>query len=463
MKRSKRLYTLLGALCVISVITIAVSKYEENKEKIKNSDEIILEVESDTVTSLSWEYESTSLSFHKDETWVYDEDEAFPVDEEKINELIEVFASFGASFTIEEAEDYGQYGLDEPVCTISMTTEEKEYEISLGDYSAMDSERYVSIGDGNVYLVTNDPLESFDKELRDMILHDEIPTFDKVTSVQFEGTENYEFIYEEESNATYCEDDVYFVKEGEELFPLDTELVNSYLDNISYLSTTDYVTYNATEEELKTYGLDEPELSVTVEYVTVNEDNTEETNTFVLHISQNPEERENAAEDSEEDITAYMRVGESKIIYKITGDSYDTVIDCSRDSLRHREVLSAAFSDILQLDISLEGNEYTIKAEEKDGEVIYYYNEKEIEINDLKSSIVSLKADSFVENEPTEKEEICLKVYLDNEKYPEVNIELYRYDGSYCLAVVDGEPIALVDRTLVVDVIEAVNAIVLNE
>ena len=30
----------------------------------------------------------------------------------------------------------------------------------------MDEERYVDIGDGNVYLVTTDPMDSFDVELK---------------------------------------------------------------------------------------------------------------------------------------------------------------------------------------------------------------------------------------------------------------------------------------------------------
>ena len=42
------------------------------------------------------------------------------------------------------------------------------------------------------------------------------------------------------------------------------------------------------------------------------------------------------------------------------------------------------------------------------------------------------------------------------------SIICYRYDGNKCLAVVDGEPVSLVDRSHVVDLIEAVNAIVLK-
>ena len=188
MKRAKRIYILLGVLAVVCIAAFAVMQYQEQQEIIQNTDEIILEVDSSTVQSLSWEYESETLAFHKDGTWLYDEDEAFPVDEEKMNALLETFQAFGASFIIHDVTDFAQYGLDDPVCTIDLTTEDTSYEIQLGDYSTMDAQRYVSIGDGNVYLVQEDPLDTFDVELSDLIDNDETPIFDQVESIQFTGS-----------------------------------------------------------------------------------------------------------------------------------------------------------------------------------------------------------------------------------------------------------------------------------
>ena len=74
----------------------------------------------------------------------------------------------------------------------------------------------------------------------------------------------------------------------------------------------------------------------------------------------------------------------------------------------------------------------------------------------------NIPSDQFTDEKPDQKEEIRLTVHLDNENHPKVDIELYRHDGEDCLAVVDGETFALVPRSDVVDLIEAVNAIVLN-
>lgn len=480
MNRSKRLSILLCVLVIFSALTLGVSKYEERKEKIKNSDEIIMELNSEDVTELSWEYESETLAFHKDENWLYDKDEHFPVNEEKINQLLENFQSFGVSFIIEDAEDLSQYGLSAPLCTIHIGLEEETYEISLGNYSEMDEERYVSIGDGNVYLVKDDPLDSFDIELSDMIQHDEIPEFDTVTEIQFAGSENYKAVYKEDNKVTYSKEDVYFVKEGSGELPLDIGNIESYVETIHELNLTNYAAYDVTDEELKTYGLDDPELTVTLQYKVQDEESEEEKEeTVVLHISRDPAEKEKAESEaakssdndksqedteteSEEEITAYLRVGESKIIYQISGLDYEDLMEVSYNAFRHQEVIWVDFEDIRGVKISLEGAEYELIAKEKSKKSIWYYQDDEIETDNFRNALNSLSASEFTEEEPSDKEEISLTLQIDNENQPEVKIELYRYDGNMCIAVVDGEPVSLVNRSHVVDLIEAVNAIVLN-
>ena len=470
MKRAKRIYILLGVLVVVCAAAFAVMQYQEQQEIIQNTDEIILEVDSSTVQSLSWTYESETLSFHRDGNWRYDEDEAFPVDEEKMNELLETFQAFGAAFIIHDVTDFAQYGLDDPVCTIDLTTEDASYEIQLGDYSTMDAQRYVSIGDGNVYLVQEDPLDAFDVELSDLIDNDETPSFDQVESIQFTGSDSYQVIYQEESTYSCCADDVYFREQDGTYLPLDTSLVDSYLSGITGLSPTDYVTYNAAEKDLAASGLDNPELTVTVTYIPETDEDSEEANepvVFTISVSRDPDER-SAAEEAEStededaaDITAYVRIGESKIIYQITGSQYQSLMAASYNDLRHQEVFYADFADVTGLDVTLDGADYTITAQGEGDDRTFSYDGGEIEIGDLQDALEALTASDFTGESPADKEEISLTVHLDSENFPEIRIQLYRYDGEQCLAVVDGQPVSLVSRSSVVDLIEAVNAIVL--
>ncbi len=479
MKRSKKIYLLLGVLIFACVATFSVSKLNEHKEKIKTSGEVVLEIPKDSVKTLSWKYESNDLAFHKNEEnkWMYDGDEKFPVNQEKIEEFLGQFEQFAAAFIIEDVEDYGQYGLDKPVCTINISTEDKTYEILLGDYSTLDEQRYVSFGDGNVYLASRDPLKDFDAPLSEMIDNDKTPKFDKIKSIKFEGTENYSVTYEENSPRAYTDEDIYFTQINGKNIPLDTSRVNTYLSNITYLKLNNYMTYNVSDSELKEYGLDEPELKITVDYTAEDEKGKEKDETFVMSISQDPKEKnakkedkkqeseentDNSGEQEEEEITAYVRVGDSKIVYKITTKEYKNVMNASYDALRHLAVISTSLKEINKIDISLEGNDYTITSEKKGDERTYYYQGEEIDFVNIQMGLRTLQAESFTNEQPTQKEEIKLIIHSDNKNYPITEVKLYRYDAKHCLAVVDGEPISLVDRSFVVDLIESVYQIVLK-
>ena len=474
MKRYKRAGILLGVLVVACAVTFAVSKYEEHKELISASDAIVLEVSGEDVQALSWECGETAFAFHRDEAqaWLYDEDETFPVDQEAIADLLEPFQAFGAAFTIEEAEDYGQYGLDDPVCTVRLSTAGQDYEILVGDYSAMDSQRYVSTGDGNVYLVQEDPLETFSVTLSDLLDRDDIPVFETVSRIAFSGGDAYEITYEEEGGPSYREEDVYFTQRDGETLPLDPDKVEDYLQDIRFMDTTDYVTYNAAEADLSAWGLDDPELTVTVDYTAEDEDGGEVSGTFVLSVSRDPEELaalaeageadEAASGDAEEEITAYARIGDSSIVYQIPADDYTALMAASYDDLRHSEVLPAEAEDVTALSVTLDGQTYTITSHTDGESRSYYYQEELVDLADVQSALTGLTADSFTDASASGKREIRLVLTLDREGDPTVEIDLYQYDGSFCLAQVDGKSVALVARGDAVDLVEAVNAIVLN-
>ena len=495
MKRYKRILVLVAVLVVASLATFALTQYEEKQEQIKNSDAIILEIPAESVTSLSWEYDGGGgLAFNKtDDGWKYQDDEAFPVSEDKVSAILAKFESFGVTFIIENVEDYGQYGLDAPEATLHLATAERSYDIKLGAFSKMDEQRYVDIGDGNVYLVSEDPIDYVDSSLSSMIAHDDTPGFEKVVDITFAGSENYTITRVDESTNTYNpEDDIYFVERDGETVPLDTASVRQYLNTVTSLDLLDYVTYNASEEELAAFGLDEPVLSVTVNYTYTDDNEETVAGTCVFHIGENQEER--AASDksvaeggASSTVTKYVRIGDSRIIYTVDGVDYATLAAASYNDLRHNDVFWADFEIVTQIDIILEGNEHTLISElNEDDERVWYYGEdalvpaateettddseetqaederETLDLSDFESALLALTADSFTDELPGEVEEIGLTLHLDNENFPTVEIRLYRYDGSFCLAVVDGDPVSLVSRSSVMDLVEAVQAIVLN-
>lgn len=522
MKKKGRIIALLIVLVVICAVTFGISRYQQAQEEIKASGETILSVATEDVTKLSWANESGDYAFTKDgDSWKYDGDEAFPVSTESIEEMLSIFNEFGAAFIIENVTDYAQYGLDEPIATIHIETADSSYDISLGDYSQMDEERYVSLGDGNAYLAVNDPLDQFDAVSDDLIDNDSIPEISELRGMDIITAEGeYTFSYEEESSYSYDSDDVYFAQIDGETRPLSTSNVDSYLSTLRALELTNFINYKATDEEIAEYGLDDPDLTLIVEYAppAIDDSSTDDaeaeiaSESFTLTIVRDPEEAaeanaleeesaseatasesgdadtsddttdaDSSEESEEEEITAYARMGDSPIVYQITGDAYNALLLANYDDLRHEEVLTATLDEITGIDISLEGNDYTLSPEE-DGTIAsgslaqssdssdgddesspWYFEGQEVTVDTLVSEIRAATVTEFSDNAPTDREEISLRVYLANEDFPTVDIAFYRYDGSSCLAKIDGESVGYVSRSDVVDIIEAVNAIVLGQ
>ncbi len=465
MKRYKKVFVLLGVLAVICAATFAALRYESHQEQIQNSQTIILELKAEDVTDLHWTYDDTDLAFTRNEegVWHWDEDGAFPVNGDKIEELLEVFASFGVSFIIEDVEDYSQYGLDAPECTIRLTTAQQTHTVTLGAFSKLDEQRYVSIGDGNAYLVNTDPMDTYEIALKKLIQNDAMPDCDVLNTVTFAGTQDYTFTYEEESTASPCEEDAYFT-DGR---PLDTTLVESYMTTLFDLDLTDYMTYNATEEELQTYGLDDPELTITLTHSTQGEDEQMASGTTVLSVSRDAETRakEAAGEELVGSPVGYLRADQSPILYKISATTLTKVLTCGYDDLRHKEAFTADADLITSIEVELEGATHLLTTgpdPEDEGQTLWFYEEQEIDMDLVKADLEALSAAEFTDEQPTGQQEIKLTLHLNHEHFPQIQIVLYRYDGTNCLATVDGESFALIARSKMVDLIESVNAIILN-
>lgn len=505
MKRYKRILILAAVLVVACAATFGVTRYEAQQEQIRTSQEIILQIPSDSVQALSWEYSGGgSLAFRKtDSGWKFQDDEAFPVSEKKVLDILSRFEQYGVTFVIEQVTDYAQYGLDQPECILRLEAEEETYTLKMGAFSKMDSQRYIDIGDGNVYLVEEDPMEYVHSELSSMILHDDTPGFETVADITFSGSQNYTIVRTEESPDTYNpQEDLYFTEYNGKTVPLDSASVQQYLNTVTSLDLLEYVTHNATAEELQTYGLDAPLLSVTVNYsyTDTDEDGKDITHseTCTIHISENPEERAAcdaavANGDASTPVTKYVRVGDSQIVYTMDDVDFGILRAAAFDDLRHKEVFWGDFDTVTRMDIALEGETHTLTSlltgEEEEQTRVWYYGEapqspsgeetaetteaatdateesapeEGLDISGIQNALLALAADSFTQASPTEMEEIRLTLHLEDPNFPTVEIALYRHDGSFCLAAVDGSPVCLIPRSQMVALVEAVQAIVLN-
>ena len=161
MKRGKKLLILAAVLVVVAGGAFAALEFIPDEEAEVTESEVIYSLDAATLTNLSWTCDGETVSFdYNGEDWTYADDADFPLDPTRLNTMLSTLEEVTAAKTIEAADDLAQYGLEEPECTITVTAD-TETVISVGSETSLDGLRYVSIGDGSVYLVDSGIYSSF--------------------------------------------------------------------------------------------------------------------------------------------------------------------------------------------------------------------------------------------------------------------------------------------------------------
>lgn len=326
MTRGKRLLALFGVLVVLMASLWVVTRLNSEDEEAEPA-EAVVTVDTAAVTELSWQYGDVTYQYVKrDSGWIDPADETFPVSPTAMDTLLAAINGMVPEKTITDVTDLAEYGLDAPVCTIHVQGDE-EYSILIGGESAMGSYRYVTMDGNTVYMVDDSIFGSFQVERYAMLRQESIPVLNNVTSVTIERKNgNIQLRYENEE---------WHSLEVDEETLLDTDLVKGFMDDISTLYWSYTVTHNATEKQLKEYGLQKPAAVMTVEYAEKTQKPTDltdsdgnaimetitEEKTFVLELG-------NATEEG-----VYARLQGSNMVYEIYESHAYEILNISVEDL----------------------------------------------------------------------------------------------------------------------------------
>lgn len=428
------------ALCAVIAI---VSGVEKHIDKISTVSEDIVNIDVDALTQISWTADSKTLTFVKgDDGWTQSGDDAFPVDQEKISNLLEHFAPLTASFVIEGVEDFGQYGLDDPTATATLTTADGDTTLQFGTYSTMDSKRYVTLGDGTVYLIDDDVTEALSTDHDDFMQTDAVPDYDTIDSIVATGETAFTASYLPDETHTYTDDYDYYAVDGDSYTALADSKIKSFITKLKNLDYTDYLTYRASTADLSVYGMDAPTETFTVTYT-----KDKEQGSFALAFAK-----------GQDDGNYYFRMGDSEIICKMDEDDYNDITATTADTLRPDEALSLDWDSVTNVEFTLDDTTYTITHK---GDK-YTLDGAEVDFDDIQSAVDGLDINTYNTETSNKKQEIAVTVHLDNKDYPTLTLYAYQYNGENCLVALNNTTLGFAKRSLVVDLQEAVNAVVLG-
>jgi len=439
MKRKKKMLLLLACLVLLVGLTLAVTRLNPGDAGTAQPEadlETVFSLDPASVTALSWSY-SEDLAFHREgESWVYTADPRFPLDQSFIQKILEKLADVTSSRTIEGVENMDEYGLQVPVCEISVTANGTEYQLGIGLESGLGGMRYFSNGDGKVYMVNAAVLSVFKYGLYDLLTLEEIPYMGKFTGLSVEaGEKSYTIEKDAESGRAYADSYVWFMGDK----TLDNELTETFIGGVADVTWENCVNYYA--EDLSEYGLEEPAATVTLYY-----DETETTEegeellhpkTFKLHLG------------DETDGGRYACLPGSRMVYTVKEKLCDSLLSTSYQELLPDEVFTLVWEPVYQVDIIHGGKTYELietthmvtddEGNEKE-KTEYLLDGERVAASSIFYVINTLGSDGYATGvTPEGSEVIRFVIYRDRKNFPEVELAFYQYDSTRYLTVLNGE------------------------
>ena len=475
MTRGKKLALLLAALIAMIGATAAAFYLNPSDDNTAAEATSIFTLDTDAVTALSWTYDQQTVDLAKtDGTWSYAQDSAFPLNESYVDTMLTALSDVGATKTIESVSDLSQYGLDEPVCSITVSTD-TDATLSIGNETEMGGERYLSLGDGNVYLVDASLLDAFAYDLYDIAQKEDLPDMNDVTSFTIDtASGRLELVHLEDSGLAYSDHYTWFCLQDGEYLTLDTELTADLVESVTYLAWGNCVDYKATADTLADYGLDHPAATVTVEYTESTQVDTGETDDDGEPIYETREESKQFTLELGDytDEACYARIAGSQMVYLVDASICDSMVYADYTSLRPDDVLVMDWDTVTSIDIFLNDATYTIEFETEevtadDGSVSeeteYLLDDESVSFESVLNALDALASTGSSDSTTDGAyEEIRFLFHRNTDTYPEVELTFYQYDSTSCLAALDGDAYLLVPREDILSLIESVNAIVLD-
>lgn len=309
-KQNKALIAGVGVLAALVAVEVGLN-YANNKAENADETEGVnpLSVSSEDVTEVTVTNKYGTFSLIKsDDAWSNRDDADFPLDEDAWTDKLSGLDDLTVSRTLENTEDLSEYGLDEPAVTLTLTTEDGETTVCIGDQNSSTSDYYIYVGDDSstVYTVGSTLPKAMNCKLYDLAVSSDFPDITSGTLTDISIKTNEDTIDLTNQGAGSSTTSWTVSKNGGDSNSADSSTITDLKDAMEDLDYDEFVNYNASD--LSEYGLDDPWASVTWDYTT--------TETRVVEKETEAEtdaesEEESAAETDTEADTAADTEGET--------------------------------------------------------------------------------------------------------------------------------------------------------
>ncbi|HPS82295.1 MAG TPA: DUF4340 domain-containing protein, partial [Candidatus Limiplasma sp.] len=278
MKKGKRLLLLLAVVAVFGVgaylLNLSTQQQEAAKEAAKESAKTtLLSANADDVTGLSYTNGDQTIELaKKDGQWVYAPRESFALNTSKVDTMLSDLKTVESVRTVTDTDtSAADYGLSAPAIVISVTNQDgTTQKLSIGDKNATNGNYYAAVeGKAGVYTISSDLYNAFDVPLMSLLTDEAFPTVaeDTVTGLEWStqsDAKTLTHLADGDASAYSSAFKWFSQKTDGTVSPVNADAVSTLL------SSATGITYQGTaadtKEDLATYGLDHPQLTLTLHY-----------------------------------------------------------------------------------------------------------------------------------------------------------------------------------------------------
>ena len=472
-KKTVKMVLAVVSLAVLCGVYLGVSTYVSKQEEAENSKEeeeqvSVTDASADEIETVKFLIDKKEVTFQrKEEEWVKGNDEAFPVSQDTLNNAVGMLGDLKAERVLDDVSDLSEYGLDSPVNTIVFKTKVgEETSIKIGAKNESVSQYYVKKNedDKKVYLVASASIEPFMNSLYD---YAESGTFPEISSenikaIQVEGETSY--------NLSVDENGFWYVSDGGNQEKADSAKAASMASSFSTLEYASFVNYDASEEEMESYGLNEPYANIILNYeeeISKKETDNLKSEETELEEAENTEEKqgEKKGEETEEkkeeeaemkdkslvihvgseaeEGDRYVSVDDSKEVYTMSEETLSTFLDKDDSDFWDMNVCYTSINDIESVEITYKGERKTINvsretSKDEDGNetetLSYEMDGKEldsIKMNTFYNKVSNMTAQKRVSDDTTLNSEPEMKIVLRKTDGTEEEVSYHSYDSNF--------------------------------
>jgi hypothetical protein len=501
--KEKGLLAAVIVLIIVIGIWLAAGKLGDSEtadETTENTTISLNEADSSSITAITYEKDGQTLSFIKDdETWLWEEDHAFPLSQSSLTSMAETLATVTASRELEDAGELSEYGLDAPALTVSYTDSDGNSKTFIvGDTNSAAGGCYFQIsGDESVYIVDDAFADAFETDVYTMADMESFPTIAvaDITGLKIESEEETLQLVSSTEDSTGW----HVTENGEETERCSDSSITSLMNTIagcSFQSDVDYQCENPAE-----YGLDTPAATVTVDYTETVEVETEEAEETADTDEEETEETESEPETTtvnrkmvlyiggqNEDGDYYVRLDGSDEVHTLSSDVAEKFMNCRAVDLYDSYIITGTLDTNSRIDVTIDDEVWSIEkrtvdvetseaetesssettsddeADETEVETTesWFIGDQEVQLVELAgvySDLSGMTAEQILDTPEEPQGNTTLTVVLYAEDGTETTVVFSEYDSSFQLASVNGVGRKLVNKRDVEKLIEELEGI----